>query len=145
MDLDRMDDDMICMDGTAQHSTAQLTSPPLSPTGTLDNPIVINAIGDEQFAGCTGCPADSHVVRWLRVRLPPPPLPPTPTSKPPPLFFHIPHPSQTPLHTNTNTISHPPARPPPPRRALSRMRRRLPHELHRPPRRPTRPSRSEQV
>jgi len=33
--------------------------------GTLDNPIMVNSFGDEQFAGCTGFPADSHVVKWL--------------------------------------------------------------------------------
>ncbi|KAL6714116.1 Cytochrome c oxidase subunit 4 [Lecanora helva] len=33
--------------------------------GTLDNPIVVNSAGDEQFAGCTGFPADSHVTLWL--------------------------------------------------------------------------------
>ena len=33
--------------------------------GTLDNPIIVNSAGDEQFAGCTGFPADSHWVIWL--------------------------------------------------------------------------------
>ncbi|KAI1197386.1 COX5B-domain-containing protein [Nemania serpens] len=33
--------------------------------GTLDNPIVVRSAGDEQYAGCTGSPADSHVVIWL--------------------------------------------------------------------------------
>ncbi|MCJ1350176.1 MAG: Cytochrome c oxidase subunit 4 [Icmadophila ericetorum] len=33
--------------------------------GTLDNPIVVKSFGDEQYAGCTGCPADSHVTIWL--------------------------------------------------------------------------------
>lgn len=36
--------------------------------GTLDNPIVVRSFGDEQFAGCTGYPADSHWVKWLKVR-----------------------------------------------------------------------------
>ena len=36
--------------------------------GTLDNPIVVPVLsGDEQYAGCTGYPVDSHVVLWLRV------------------------------------------------------------------------------
>jgi len=35
--------------------------------GTLDNPIIVNSFGDEQHAGCTGFPADSHVVKWLTV------------------------------------------------------------------------------
>ncbi|KAI1393181.1 COX5B-domain-containing protein [Hypoxylon trugodes] len=33
--------------------------------GTLDNPIPVRSAGDEQYAGCTGYPADSHVVTWL--------------------------------------------------------------------------------
>lgn len=35
--------------------------------GTLDNPIMVKSFGDEQYAGCTGYPADSHVVLWLTV------------------------------------------------------------------------------
>ncbi|THC89416.1 hypothetical protein EYZ11_011132 [Aspergillus tanneri] len=35
--------------------------------GTLDNPIIVNGAGDEQYAGCTGFPADSHQVNWLTV------------------------------------------------------------------------------
>jgi cytochrome c oxidase subunit 5b len=34
-------------------------------TGTLDNPITVKSFGDEQYLGCTGYPADSHVVIWL--------------------------------------------------------------------------------
>ncbi|MCJ1343678.1 Cytochrome c oxidase subunit 4 [Peltigera leucophlebia] len=33
--------------------------------GTLDNPIMVKSFGDEQYAGCTGYPVDSHVVIWL--------------------------------------------------------------------------------
>jgi len=33
--------------------------------GTLDNPIIVKSAGDEQYAGCTGYPADSHVTIWL--------------------------------------------------------------------------------
>ncbi|KAK4554162.1 Cytochrome c oxidase subunit 4 [Recurvomyces mirabilis] len=33
--------------------------------GTLDNPILVKSFGDEQYVGCTGSPADSHVVIWL--------------------------------------------------------------------------------
>lgn len=36
-------------------------------TGTLENPIIVNGAGDEQYAGCTGFPADSHQVNWLTV------------------------------------------------------------------------------
>lgn len=35
--------------------------------GTLDNPIIVRSAGDEQYAGCTGSPADSHIVHWLGV------------------------------------------------------------------------------
>lgn len=38
-------------------------------TGTLENPIIVNGAGDEQYAGCTGFPADSHTVNWLTVSL----------------------------------------------------------------------------
>jgi cytochrome c oxidase subunit 5b len=33
--------------------------------GTMENPISVRSAGDEQFAGCTGYPADSHIVHWL--------------------------------------------------------------------------------
>jgi len=33
--------------------------------GTMQDPISVRSFGDEQFAGCTGFPADSHVVHWL--------------------------------------------------------------------------------
>ena len=33
--------------------------------GTLEDPILVKSYGDEQFAGCTGSPADSHVTIWL--------------------------------------------------------------------------------
>ncbi|KAI9705284.1 MAG: Cytochrome c oxidase subunit 4 [Bogoriella megaspora] len=35
--------------------------------GTLDNPIVVRSFGDEQYIGCTGSPADSHVTLWATV------------------------------------------------------------------------------
>jgi len=35
--------------------------------GTLEDPIMVRSAGDEQFAGCTGSPADSHIVHWLRM------------------------------------------------------------------------------
>lgn len=37
--------------------------------GTMENPISVRSAGDEQYLGCTGYPADSHVVTWLGVRL----------------------------------------------------------------------------
>lgn len=36
--------------------------------GTLEDPIVVNSAGEEQYVGCTGCPADSHNVLWITVR-----------------------------------------------------------------------------
>ncbi|KAH0286033.1 cytochrome c oxidase-like protein polypeptide IV [Aureobasidium namibiae CBS 147.97] len=33
--------------------------------GTMKEPITVRSFGDEQYVGCTGCPADSHVVAWL--------------------------------------------------------------------------------
>ena len=31
----------------------------------MKDPIVVKGFGDEQYLGCTGSPADSHVVIWL--------------------------------------------------------------------------------
>jgi cytochrome c oxidase subunit 5b len=36
--------------------------------GTMEDPIIVRSAGEEQFAGCTGFPADSHNTTWLRVR-----------------------------------------------------------------------------
>ncbi|KAK2068100.1 hypothetical protein P8C59_002764 [Phyllachora maydis] len=33
--------------------------------GTMEDPILVPSGGDEQLAGCTGYPADSHIVHWL--------------------------------------------------------------------------------
>ncbi|KAI4130135.1 MAG: hypothetical protein LQ338_001910 [Usnochroma carphineum] len=33
--------------------------------GTLKDPIMVKAFGDEQYCGCTGFPADSHNVLWI--------------------------------------------------------------------------------
>ncbi|KAI4156060.1 MAG: hypothetical protein LQ340_000548 [Diploschistes diacapsis] len=33
--------------------------------GTMEDPIRVKSAGDEQYCGCTGCPADSHHVVWL--------------------------------------------------------------------------------
>ncbi|KAF7441457.1 Cytochrome c oxidase polypeptide IV mitochondrial [Pyrenophora tritici-repentis] len=32
---------------------------------TMEDPITVNAAGDEQYVGCTGFPADSHNVLWI--------------------------------------------------------------------------------
>ena len=37
------------------------------PAGTLEDPIVVNSAGSEQYVGCTGSPADSHNVLWITV------------------------------------------------------------------------------
>ncbi|KFY20071.1 hypothetical protein V491_04015 [Pseudogymnoascus sp. VKM F-3775] len=36
-----------------------------SRTGTVADPILVKSFGEEQYAGCTGSPADSHVTIWL--------------------------------------------------------------------------------
>ncbi|EQL01230.1 hypothetical protein G6O67_001431 [Ophiocordyceps sinensis] len=33
--------------------------------GTMKHPILVRSAGDEQFAGCTGYPVDTHGVHWL--------------------------------------------------------------------------------
>ncbi|KAL2126634.1 hypothetical protein VTI74DRAFT_487 [Chaetomium olivicolor] len=33
--------------------------------GTMENPVMVRSAGEEQYAGCTGVPADSHNVIWL--------------------------------------------------------------------------------
>ncbi|CAN8096385.1 unnamed protein product [Discula destructiva] len=35
--------------------------------GTLKEPIFVRSAGDEQYAGCTGFPVDSHPVIWLTI------------------------------------------------------------------------------
>ncbi|VUC37926.1 unnamed protein product [Clonostachys rosea] len=35
--------------------------------GTLQDPILVRSAGEEQFAGCTGFPVDSHTTLWLRL------------------------------------------------------------------------------
>ncbi|EGX93880.1 subunit IV of cytochrome c oxidase [Cordyceps militaris CM01] len=35
--------------------------------GTMEDPIKVRSAGDEQYLGCTGYPADSHVVTWLGI------------------------------------------------------------------------------
>lgn len=39
--------------------------------GTLKEPILVRSAGEEQYAGCTGYPVDSHGVIWLTVCPPP--------------------------------------------------------------------------
>ncbi|QSZ37027.1 hypothetical protein DSL72_009119 [Monilinia vaccinii-corymbosi] len=52
-----------CDDGKTWMRTGLLMSE--RDVGTLDNPIIVKSFGDEQYAGCTGYPADSHVTIWL--------------------------------------------------------------------------------
>lgn len=33
----------------------------------MQDPILVRSAGDEQYAGCTGYPRDSHEVNWLTV------------------------------------------------------------------------------
>lgn len=33
----------------------------------MENPVMVRSAGEEQHAGCTGVPADSHNVIWLTV------------------------------------------------------------------------------
>jgi len=40
---------------------------PSDRVGTFDDPILVRSAGEELQVGCTGCPADSHVVRWCVV------------------------------------------------------------------------------
>jgi len=35
--------------------------------GTMEDPIVVQSFGDEQYLGCTGFPVDSHETKWLTV------------------------------------------------------------------------------
>jgi hypothetical protein len=35
--------------------------------GTFEDPIIVRSAGEELQCGCTGSPADSHVVRWCVV------------------------------------------------------------------------------
>merc|ERR1712000_500456 len=35
--------------------------------GTFEDPIVVDSAGEELQCGCTGSPADSHLVRWVVV------------------------------------------------------------------------------
>ncbi|GAB7363254.1 hypothetical protein MBLNU230_g3536t1 [Neophaeotheca triangularis] len=38
-----------------------------SRVGTMEDPISVKSFGDEQYVGCTGCPADTHNVWWLTI------------------------------------------------------------------------------
>lgn len=42
---------------------------PSDRVGTLEDPIMVKSFGEEQYCGCTGCPADSHWTIWLTVGL----------------------------------------------------------------------------
>lgn len=34
--------------------------------GTMENPIVVDSYDDYRYVGCTGSPADSHSIMWLK-------------------------------------------------------------------------------
>lgn len=56
--------------GTRQAISAEVGTWDLTTgTGTFEDPIVVNSAGDELQCGCTGSPADSHIVRWVVVSL----------------------------------------------------------------------------
>lgn len=38
-----------------------------SRVGTLEDPIEVRSAGEQQYIGCTGCPAESHNVLWITV------------------------------------------------------------------------------
>ena len=56
----------MCYTTLGNSFTCRNTKAPLL-IGTLDNPIMVRSFGDEQYAGCTGYPADSHWTIWLTV------------------------------------------------------------------------------
>ena len=33
----------------------------------MQDPITVQSFGEEQYLGCTGVPADSHITTWLTV------------------------------------------------------------------------------
>ncbi|GMM38052.1 cytochrome c oxidase subunit IV [Saccharomycopsis crataegensis] len=35
--------------------------------GTVENPIMVDSFDDYRYIGCTGSPADSHEVQWMRL------------------------------------------------------------------------------
>ncbi|ODV94137.1 hypothetical protein PACTADRAFT_44627 [Pachysolen tannophilus NRRL Y-2460] len=37
-----------------------------SRTGTMADPIVVDSYDDYRYVGCTGSPADSHIMQWLK-------------------------------------------------------------------------------
>lgn len=61
--------DMKPLDASRKGTTISESWPDsgLTYIGTMDDPIVVNSFGDEQYLGCTGYPADSHVTIWLTV------------------------------------------------------------------------------
>lgn len=85
-------------------------------TGTIYDPIMVKSFGDEQYCGCTGFPADSHVVKWLIVWLPPPSFPPYLNPNPIPSLQAYPPLTKTKKKTDI-------ARPP--HATLQRMRQHL--------------------
>lgn len=38
-----------------------------SRTGTMKDPIIIDSYDDHRYVGCSGAPADSHEVQWMRL------------------------------------------------------------------------------
>lgn len=100
--------------------------------GTLKEPIMVRSAGEEQYAGCTGYPVDSHGVIWLTVR-PPPPL----------LLQQCWKTRRTDIEVRNEQVlthsCHHLDHPRPPHRALPRVWQRLQDGVRRCPGRPPRP------
>lgn len=105
--------------------------------GTLKEPILVRSAGEEQYAGCTGYPVDSHGVIWLTVRRPPPLLPPIParTTLGQGASQKCVAGNEQVLTRSYLHLDHPR----PPHRALPRVRQRLQDGVRRCPGRPPRP------
>lgn len=94
--------------------------------GTLKEPIMVRSAGEEQYAGCTGYPVDSHGVIWLTVRLP------SSSSAP---SARLAADNELVLTRSSHRLDHPR----PPHRALPRVRQCLQDGVRRRPGRPPRP------
>ncbi|KAK1841805.1 cytochrome c oxidase subunit Vb [Colletotrichum chrysophilum] len=98
----------VCDPSTPRYRTPKSNATP----GTMENPIPVRSAGDEQYLGCTGAPADSHVTLWLTVRRPP--------------AAACPIPFRAPCADTSTDL------PRPPHRALPRVRLRLQDGVRRP-------------
>jgi hypothetical protein len=51
----------------SQKLLSTITNTQFFTAGTFEDPIIVRSAGEELQCGCTGSPADSHVVRWCVV------------------------------------------------------------------------------